>query len=395
MTYQDVEGLVSQGIPEGLRLEYKSGRPQNLDRFRSDIALDISAFANSDGGTIIIGVREENRRPSEIDGVDLSTLNRERLGQIAASRISPNIPGLDITEVRGPEGKDLLIVSVARSDIAPHQGPNNTYYRRHQYHNQPLAHFEIEDLRLRRIALPPLVTASTAARGVVLAAVDIQNIGQFPAEDLRFEFSSLRLWENDRPPDPLINGIRSLGPGQRLRFRAQPFPKLLAQGSPPAIFETKISYLHTQVGRKINETCVLDFEAYRGAMSVATDSEQALQTAVAEIERIRKALEGLTTEIHQSAGRLIGANGLDLSLYSLRNLRAIARGEPIERLSPRDWPAPAISAAVNVDIELASRIREVFGREFFSRQDLAEVEGMTDELMARLEASFELCGRDK
>ena len=100
-TYADVERLVRNEVPEDLHLDYKSGRPKNVDRFKDGIANDISAFANSDGGSLVIGVRETDYKPVAIDGLD-EKLSREQIGQAIASKISPIIPGLRLLPIPGP-----------------------------------------------------------------------------------------------------------------------------------------------------------------------------------------------------------------------------------------------------------------------------------------------------
>ena len=82
ISFADVELMVSNGTSEDLHLEYKSGRPVNRDKFKEDIAQDASAFANSDGGRIIIGVVEKDHRPVDLDGVDENQITRESLGQV-------------------------------------------------------------------------------------------------------------------------------------------------------------------------------------------------------------------------------------------------------------------------------------------------------------------------
>ena len=89
-SYEDVERLVSSGVLEELHLEYKSGRPKNRDKFKNDIAQDISAFANADGGTLIVGVVETDGKPVEINGVDENHFSRESLGQVIAYQVRPN-----------------------------------------------------------------------------------------------------------------------------------------------------------------------------------------------------------------------------------------------------------------------------------------------------------------
>src|SRR5678809_125863 len=166
-TYADVERLVRNRVPEDLHLEYKSGRPKDINPFKEDIGQDISAFANSDGGTLIIGVSEKDNHPVQIDGIDDKKLSREQVGQVVATKIRPPIPGLRIFPMPGSQNKSVLVVSVPRSDEAPHQGSNHKYYRRFEHHNQPLAHHEIEDLRRRQLSVDPLVVVSTATRGSI------------------------------------------------------------------------------------------------------------------------------------------------------------------------------------------------------------------------------------
>src|SRR5271170_5903359 len=66
------------GQPESSRLEYKSGkalaRKDDLTTFvRKHLSPALSSFANSEGGTIIIGIAEEKharpRTAKELDGI--------------------------------------------------------------------------------------------------------------------------------------------------------------------------------------------------------------------------------------------------------------------------------------------------------------------------------------
>jgi len=334
-SYADVEQLVSGGVPEDLHLEYKSGRPKNTDRFKQDVAQDISAFANSDGGTLVVGVTEVDNKPAFIDGIDPEHLSRESLGQVLATNIRPTIAGLSALNVNGPSGKTVLIVSVPKSESAPHQGPNHKYYRRYEHHNQPLAHHEIEDLSRRRIAVRPLITVSTASRGPVLAAFDVRNSGDFPADDIQFEFSSTLIWAEGQIPEPLANGMRHLGPGQRLRFRTRPFPQLLSNPEVKATFTVRVEYTHSFAQQRLSHVWPLDFEAYRGSMSILTDEQQDRKDANEELTKMREALVEISRCIKECFPNLVGANGLDLSIYTLTQYQQDRKGRSDRAAVPK------------------------------------------------------------
>jgi hypothetical protein len=389
-SYEDVEKLVRGGVPEELHLEYKSGRPKNKDQFKNEIAQDISAFANADGGTLIIGVSERDHQPVAIDGVDEAYFSRESLGQVIAYGVRPNISGLRIAALRGSLGLTILVVSIPKSDHAPHQGPNHKYFRRYEHHNQPMAHHEIEDLRRRQLAVPPLVVVTTATRSVILTAVDVRNPGDYPADDITFEFSSNLIWPKDEIPAPFANGMKHLSPGQRLRFRAQTFAQLLSKPDSPATFEVRVEYTHSGIQKRMSHVWPLDFEAYRGSMSILTDEHQDRKDTQAELVKIRETLAEITRCVKDCLPKLVGANGLDLSVYTLRNLQNIAAGGSIDRLSPKWLSASDFHSALDIEVNLASMLERLFWDKLASREEVCELEGMTPEILERFERTFQL-----
>ncbi len=84
-TEADLTRLISQQEEESLTLEYK--RSDSLgreDREKNEMAKDVSAHANSDGGVLIYGIEEDNHRPVRIDeGVDPADVRR------SGSRLHP------------------------------------------------------------------------------------------------------------------------------------------------------------------------------------------------------------------------------------------------------------------------------------------------------------------
>jgi len=121
ITWGDVEEFCAQQIPENVTLDYKRD-------FSGDLKKLIAAFANTNGGIILIGVAEgENNQPeTPISGIDPANGLTERVTNIAISNISPPV----IPEVQVCPNEDgskvVIVVRVHASDMAPHAISNTT-----------------------------------------------------------------------------------------------------------------------------------------------------------------------------------------------------------------------------------------------------------------------------
>lgn len=121
LTYKHILDAVDQSIAETDDLDFKQALPPSEDRKLTEFAKDIAAMANTRGGLIVFGATEANERITGISGVPNSESERQRLSNIAATRISPMVPGLDLFALQGnDEELGLLVVSVPASPDAPH-----------------------------------------------------------------------------------------------------------------------------------------------------------------------------------------------------------------------------------------------------------------------------------
>lgn len=126
MTHDDLKRLVLLG--EGARLEFKNRVPRP-----ERIAREVIAFANTDGGTVLIGVDDDGTlvglRDAEEELFALTTALR--------ARIEPDVH-VEISAVGVSRRRDVLVVQVPPSDARPHilvpePGTTGEAARQHAY----------------------------------------------------------------------------------------------------------------------------------------------------------------------------------------------------------------------------------------------------------------------
>lgn len=123
-----LQQLIDDEIQESSSLEYKEARA--LDKKSQDkkieITKDVSALANSAGGTLIYGISEAGKShlPNEMSPIDRTQYSKEWLEQ-NINNIQPRIDGIVIHPVKLSSGTDdvAYVVEVPKSTTA-HQAKN-------------------------------------------------------------------------------------------------------------------------------------------------------------------------------------------------------------------------------------------------------------------------------
>ncbi len=121
ITYDDVVKFCEGDIAEGMTLDYKE------EITSKGIAKAIAAFANTWGGTIVIGVGDKDGKPlPPFVGMPYHKGMQEQIIQISLTNITPPIvPDVQIC-TNNDNTKSFAIVRVHQSNITPHALVNNT-----------------------------------------------------------------------------------------------------------------------------------------------------------------------------------------------------------------------------------------------------------------------------
>ena len=123
-----IHSFCDQGFSEGLRIEYKAIFPDNLK-----LAETICAFANTQGGIILVGVEADTTKnvPKAVPGVELKKGLEEKVVNLCLSHISPSItPEVKVCDFKSnPEepttDRAVLFIRVQSSYNPPHYLLNN------------------------------------------------------------------------------------------------------------------------------------------------------------------------------------------------------------------------------------------------------------------------------
>ena len=90
-TIDDILDLLKYEVEESVHLDYKAGAALEKNEKRtSEIAKDVSAFANADGGIIVYGILEQDHRPNSFAYVDGTCITKEWLEQVINSKVNKN-----------------------------------------------------------------------------------------------------------------------------------------------------------------------------------------------------------------------------------------------------------------------------------------------------------------
>ncbi len=145
---ETIQALIAAGATESVHLDFKRATYGKLDGDKKELLKDISSFANSLGGHLVIGVDEEEGAASAIVALENVGVEQEllRLEQIVRAGIEPTIVGLRIKRVPVGDG-DVIVIQVPRSFNPPHRVIFKGSNRYHARNSSGVYELSLEELR--------------------------------------------------------------------------------------------------------------------------------------------------------------------------------------------------------------------------------------------------------
>lgn len=155
MNRKSIDEIVKNKIRETNTLEFKRADTlYNLlkkgDKEINEFTKDITAIANSNGGTIIYGIQEYSKGNDKgkaecVVPIDKNKITVEWVEQMMNSRIQPRIQDYKIFEIDINENSFVLAIEIPQSKTI-HQSNNKCYYKRFQYQSVKMDDWEVKTL---------------------------------------------------------------------------------------------------------------------------------------------------------------------------------------------------------------------------------------------------------
>jgi hypothetical protein len=165
------------GEPDLIEMLGSTQRASNLElrgpeilaeRRRNEIARDVTAMANAEGGVVVYGVQTDaNGVAQEIAGVP-PVITRDWIEQTIGLEVEPPLEGIAIRQISLADGANVFTLEVPKSTtLAPHQAKGLfRYFRRYNAQSMAMLDHEIRDMMRRAASTFDIqISYDLAARG--------------------------------------------------------------------------------------------------------------------------------------------------------------------------------------------------------------------------------------
>lgn len=186
MEERDLQRLIDDGVREGREVDYKLELPGSTDQDKKEFLADVSSFANTVGGRLYLGIREDNLLPIELTGLSIADQDTEilRLENLLRHGLEPRLPGINILAVRLSSSRLVLVLEIPQSWALPHRvclKGHDKFYARNAGGKYPVDVAELRSLFAQSEALAERMRRFRHERLVALQAGETPlGLGAWP-----------------------------------------------------------------------------------------------------------------------------------------------------------------------------------------------------------------------
>ncbi|MDH2355886.1 ATP-binding protein, partial [Bradyrhizobium sp. SSUT112] len=184
LSEQDLLNQIAAGVPEGVLVDYKRSTYGRTDNDVKEFLKDISSFANTSGGHLIIGVDEKDGIPTQIVPV-VGSVDQElqRLENLARDGLEPRIPGIQMRAVP-VTGGSVFVIHVPKSWNPPHRVSARNTNRIYARNSAGAFELSVEELRVLFTSAASAADRMRAFRAERLAKIETGAAIETLAQDL-------------------------------------------------------------------------------------------------------------------------------------------------------------------------------------------------------------------
>ena len=349
-TFHDLTNFAALGLPESVSLEYKRSDFISRGGAHDELCKSVSAFANSAGGQIVIGIAAGKTHHTYLDGGVSGNSRRDWIFQIVNNGTQPPIETFDIVEIVEASGI-YYVIDVAPSPSAPHQSSDKKYYKRRGSHSEPMEHYEIDDIRSRpKTNLNPL-RLNIVARDQI-GFLNLKNIHPFNSvKSIKCAITSNFAFQRGGVEDLCSRGLKEVVAQQEKYFILASL-EIMLERNPDAEINIHVNYLFEE--RKVAESFSFAIADFKESIVWETPSVRVANTTMTKIADISDKLTRLNLLIAKMAN-ISDGSGIRLSQ---RTLAALKNAEFL--FNPREFDFEGYEIILGISTEEALALNGIF-----------------------------------
>lgn len=347
-TIRELEQFVSDRPPESVTLEYKNSRLLQKSDTQA-LCKAASAFANSMGGTLIIGIDASGGK-FVLDGGCTEPSKIDWIYRVISSGTFPAVETVSVTEIAASTGR-YYVININVSPHAPHQSQDHRYYRRRGSHSDPMEHYEIEDIRNRPKALLPPLEISLFPEGQIVSFKLRNTSNSEPINNLKVEVQANFSFDRNSVARLKERGLKQMRSSVEHTYVVDSFHTILNATSEP---ELQISASYEWRGRKERHSATFHLADYLYTSIVTPPTVKALNDLGKKLDAIKSTLDKLSrsTEAWENA---TDSSGLRLSQ---RTIKALLKQE--QRFDPREFDWQGYQLILDITADEAIQLHHLF-----------------------------------